>query len=665
MDVSVNHTPSTEPSDADAKRTSASARTRLDEVKRTIWLTRPDLRELCEGDQARFEWWLLLNGAREYRALAETDFAFSQDLLTEPAAEALPEVRPTLTRFMRLAWVMRPDLRSAFDLGTVEGQQGFIWWYFTKGPAELGLARFFTEEQRRFLNEPDERVPVGGAIPITRLMVQVWLKRPDLQETFPLDTPGGRMAFVVWYFTHGLAETRLEDLVDEQQAQALLVPPPGAPELPPVLAMIWSTDAAIQARFPNPLSPEFAQWARAGGTEQYPILKRLADAATPAAVKAPAIKTSHGAVPFGVNLIGYARGQFGIGEDVRMAALAMQAAGVPFSIYNVEPGREVCQGDDSVDALITDRLPYAVNLLCTTGIETARLAAVEGSALFDGRRTIGYWPWELPEWPEEWRHAYELVDEVWASSRYTYEAYAKSSPKPVRHMPMAVTVEATAGLGRRDFGLPSRRFLFVFSFDVLSSLARKNPQACVRAFKEAFPLGNESVGLVVKTMRATPDNPVWQALLEEARADTRIAIISETLNRGAVLDLYRACDGFVSLHRAEGFGRGIAEAMMLSKPVLVTGFSGNMDFTVPGTAALVAYGPCRVGPGEYPFGTGQIWAEPDVEHAAWWMRQIVSRPDLAGVLARQGRSLTSKAYTLENIGMQYASVLGLRKVISG
>ena len=658
MDVSVNHTPSTEPSDADAERTSASARTRLDEVKKTIWLTRPDLRELCDGDRARFEWWLLLNGAREYRALAEAEFTISQDLLTEPAAEALPEVRPTLTPFMRLAWAMRPDLRSAFDLGTAEGQQAFVWWYLTQGPAELRLARFFTEEQRRFLNEPDERVPVGGAIPITRLMMQVWLRRPDLLESFALDTSGGRMAFVVWYFTHGLAETQLTDLVDESQAQALLVPAPGAPELPPVLAMIWSTDAAIQARFPNPLNPEFAQWARAEGTEQYPILQRLADVATPATVAAPAIKTSHGTLPFGVNLIGYARGQFGIGEDVRMAALAMQATGIPFSLYNVEPGREVCQGDDSVDALITDQLPYAVNLLCTTGIETARLAAVEGSALFDGRRTIGYWPWELPEWPEEWRHAYELVDEVWASSRYTYEAYAKSSPKPVRHMPMAVTVDATDGLTRRDFCLPSRRFLFVFSFDVLSSLARKNPQACVRAFKEAFPLGDEPVGLVVKAMRATPDSPVWQELLEEAQADRRITIISETLSRGAVLDLYRACDCFVSLHRAEGFGRGIAEAMLLGKPVVVTGFSGNMDFTTPGSAALVDHRLRQVSPEEYPFAGGQLWAEPDVAHAAWWMRRLVEDRWLRQRLAKQGQKLTAATYAPAAVGAGYAALLG-------
>lgn len=654
MDASVTHTPSTETPET------AAGHTRLDEVKRTIWLTRPDLRALCEGDQERFEWWLLLNGAREYRALAEIGFTTRQDLLAEPAAEALPDVRPTLTRFMRLAWTMRPDLRSAFDLRTVEGQQGFVWWYFTQGPAELRLSRFFTEEQRRFLNEPDERLPADGVIPITRLMVQVWLRRPDLQQTFPLETQSGRQAFLVWYFTHGLGETQLADLVDERQARILSVPVPGGPELPPILAMIWSSDAAIQARFPNPLSPAFAQWARTEGTAQYPILTRLADVDVPASVEAPAIATSRGDLPFGVNLIGYARGQFGIGEDVRMAALAMRAADIPFSVYNVEPGREVCQGDDSVAALITDRLPYAVNLLCTTGIETARLAAVEGSALFDGRRTIGYWPWELPEWPEEWRHAYELVDEVWASSRYTYEAYAKSSPKPVRHMPMAVTVDATAGLSRRDFGLPENRFLFVFSFDVLSSLARKNPQACVRAFKEAFPFGHEPVGLVVKAMRATPENPVWQALLEEARADRRIAIIDETLSRGAVLDLYRACDCFVSLHRAEGFGRGIAEAMRLGKPVVVTGFSGNMDFTTPGSAALVDHRLRPVSPEEYPFAGGQLWAEPDVAHAAWWMRRLVEDPGLRQRLARQGQTLTGATYAPVAVGAGYAACFNTR-----
>ncbi len=172
----------------------------------------------------------------------------------------------------------------------------------------------------------------------------------------------------------------------------------------------------------------------------------------------------------------------------------MQSARIPFGIHNVEPGREVSQNDHSADARIISTLPYGVNLFCMTGMDTARLLASVGPGLFEGRHNIGYWPWELPEWPEQWRHAYDLIDEVWASSRYTYGAYAKSCSKPVRHMPMAVAVDTTAGFRRHDFGLPENRFLFVFSFDVLSSIARKNPRACILAFREAFPLGSEAVG---------------------------------------------------------------------------------------------------------------------------------------------------------------------------
>ncbi|MBL4719899.1 MAG: glycosyltransferase [Alphaproteobacteria bacterium] len=342
-----------------------------------------------------------------------------------------------------------------------------------------------------------------------------------------------------------------------------------------------------------------------------------------------------------------------------MASLAMKAAGIPYSIYNVDPGANVCQMDESVASEISEYLPFATNIFCMTGMETARLAAVEGSKIFDGRRNIGYWPWELPDWPEEWRHAYDLVDEVWASSQYSCDAYRRSSTKPVHHMPMTVTVDQTAGLGRRDFKLDEDRFLFIFSFDFLSKVTRKNPEACVRAFKSAFPKSDTSVGLVVKAMRAKDDNPQWRAMLNDAAADDRITIINETLDRPAVLDLYRACDCYVSLHRSEGFGRGIAETMMLGKPVIVTGHSGNMDFTTPDTAALVKHRLEKVREHDYPFGVGQMWAEPDIDHAAQWMKIIAQDSEIRARLASSGQKLTAARYSPEVVGSQYAVALGL------
>lgn len=627
----------------------------LDAIRKSIWLTRPDLQELYGNDRERFESWLLLGGTYEYKALAEAGVQAPSAMLTEPASEALPGVYPVLTRLMKQAWELRPDLQATYDLKSAEGQQDFVWWCFTYGMTELGLGRFVTEEQKRYVNEPAANLPNSGYLPVTRLMNWLWRRHPFLQEAFPLDSTLSRGNFVLWYFTTALAQLNLSDLVDDHQLKILKTPIAGTECVPIAWAMLWAVDRDLQKRFPDIKSPTFAQWAQGEALNQHPLLQLVARPPAPAT---PSIRRCRDTLQAGVNLIGYARGQLGIGEDVRMAARALQAARIPFSIYNVEPGPEVCQGETSVETLLDDTLPYSTNLLCTTGIETGRLAALEGRSLFDGRRTIGYWPWELPEWPAVWHHAYDLVDEVWASSRYTYDAYVKSSPKPVRHLPMAVTVDASAGMGRHDFGLPDDRFLFVFAFDTLSYLSRKNPLACVHAFQQAFPLGSEPVGLVVKAMRAAPNLPSWREVLSAAKADPRIVIIDHTLSRGAVLDLYRACDSFVSLHRAEGFGRNIAEMMMLRKPVIVTGFSGNMDFTTPGTAALVDHVLRPLAPDEYPFGDGQLWAEPDVGHAAWWMRRLVEDVWIRRRLADQGQVLTAATYEPEAVGAAYAALLG-------
>ncbi len=707
-----------------------SSEIRIADVKKTIWLTRPEIQELCKGDKCRFDWWLFLNGAKEYKALEGADVKLLAPDLGEPVAEARPDVYPRFSVFMKLTWEMRtdlqekfdietkegqqgfvdwllvhgpaetpdleavierfcgdfiskpcgksitgtdfplteymylvwkerPDLQETFDINTVKGQNDFIWWYFIYGRVELGLNLFITDDQIAFLNEPVPNAPRTEFLPITRFMAALWLRREDLQNAFQLATSEGRQRFLEWYFFKGSQEFPISGLVDKKQASALCSSDPSVPIVSRILVLMWRENPDLQREFPDVTDKRFLEWVKTNGVARCPLLGRLFELGElqDARLGQAAAILQPKQLEFGVNLIGYARGQLGIGEDVRMAALALQAAEIPFSIYNIEPGVEVDQGENGFDGYISDNLPYSINLICTTGIETARLAAVHGARLFDGRYTIGYWPWELPEWPEEWRHAYDLVDEVWASSRYTFNAYASSSPKPVRHMSMAVTVDATAGLTRADFGLPEDRFLFVFSFDFLSSLARKNPEACVKAFYEAFPRGDEPVGLVVKAMRGTASNPLWQELVDAAKNDGRINIINKTLDRAKVLDLYRACDCFISLHRSEGFGRGIAEAMMLGKPVITTGHSGNMDFTLPGTAGVVEHRPRRVTEDDYPFGGGQTWAEPNVGNAAAWMRRIADDRVLRDSLAQSGKQLTTNIYAPAVVGETYALVL--------
>jgi glycosyltransferase involved in cell wall biosynthesis len=343
-------------------------------------------------------------------------------------------------------------------------------------------------------------------------------------------------------------------------------------------------------------------------------------------------ETSHAAAPnkpsavFGVNLIGFAYGELGIGEDLRMAVQACQAAGVPFMVLNINPGKDLRQADRQLARLCTDNiadLPYAINIFCLTGFDTLRVFAERGPALFNGRYNIGWWPWELPVWPRRWRAAFSLVDEVWAATRFTQKMFNQATGKPVNLMPLPVSVGRLKPTSRRALGLPARRFLFLYVFDANSYLARKNPQAVIDAFQRAFPPTDVAVGLVLKTMNSQPDNPAWQALVAACAADQRITLLDRTLDRPVVLGLVKACDAYVSLHRSEGFGRTLAEALLLGKPVVGTNYSGNTDFLTTATGYPVKWTRRELVAGDYPFVEAQDsawWAEPDLAHAAKQMR---------------------------------------------
>ena len=346
--------------------------------------------------------------------------------------------------------------------------------------------------------------------------------------------------------------------------------------------------------------------------------------------------------PFGVNLFGYARGELGIGEDVRMVALALKSQNIPFCIINVKPGREISQNDHTADQWITDQPRYGINILCITGVEQARFACEKGLGLFSGRYNIGLSPWELPQWPQSCQYAYGTVDEIWGISAHTSHAY-RHAPRPVRAMSLPVVVDPVGEESRTHFGLPTGPYLFVFAFDIHSTVARKNPEAVIRAFQKAFPTeGRETVGLVIKVNTPTADMDnitfidrisllaskyrAWYAVKRLADEDPRIHIIERSMRRPQVLALYRACDCFVSLHRAEGFGRCLAEALILKLQLIATGYSGNMDYCAEPRVGLVRYHLRPLRADEYFWSHGQVWAEPDIEHAAQLMRDIRKNP---------------------------------------
>jgi glycosyltransferase involved in cell wall biosynthesis len=558
--------------------------------------------------------------------------------------------KAVLTPRALLIWRERPDLQSAFELKLPTGRAGLFWWYLIHGYYEMGLEPDLDSAGlSQVVNTPLPHFAQHLFTPITWLMREVY-RRSELNFG-DLRTLGGQQALLNWFFAEGLMNRHLTEFLTKEQAKALLAPLPDYAGLPRILALIWQVEPDLQRRFSGLDDHAFLAWSKDIAARDFPILAHPYIALAP-----PWRPPNHVSGRFGVNLVGHAFGRSGLSEDIRAAALSLKAVGIPFAICNVSTGGAFVDEDMTLAGYATQELPFDINLLCFTGQTTVGTVLAKPELGRDRRHVIGMWPWELPEWPRIWQQAYGFVDEIWATSRFTYDAYCRSASVPVRHMPMAVTVNGTEGAERSDFGLASRAFLFAFAFDGLSTVNRKNPDACIDAFQLAFPDRNIPVGLVLKGLR-TQGSAAFDLLNPKIQDDPRITVITDSISRDRLMDLYRAIDCFVSLHRSEGFGRNIAEAMLLEKPVIVTAHSGNMDFTGSDTAALVPARLITLADGDYPFGTGQTWAEADVVAAARLMRRMVTDATWRQSIARSGRIRIERSYSPHAVGERWQEVL--------
>jgi glycosyltransferase involved in cell wall biosynthesis len=255
--------------------------------------------------------------------------------------------------------------------------------------------------------------------------------------------------------------------------------------------------------------------------------------------------------------------------------------------------------------------------------------------------------WELETLPEPWRRAFDGVDEVWASSRFIQKTLEKHLKTPVIYLPLALTPIVPVPGGRAAFGL-NDDFLFFTAFDFLSYVERKNPLAAIAAFQKALP-ETGAAGLVIKTQNSASDPEGLARLHAAIGDDARIKIIDMTLSQDQVVSLITACDCVVSLHRSEGLGLLVAEAMLLEKPVIATDYGATTELVTAETGFPVDYRLVPVAANAYPCAEGQIWAEPDIAHAAICMRQVISSPDDCRIRIRAARQHLNECYAPEKI----------------
>lgn len=594
-----------------------------------IYRTRADVQavmpDVLGGDYVRFLDWMLSSGKSEHRI---------DPVFLAPVWDAL-----------QVAQKHRGAQAEAADKSGVhpEGISDSPLWY------KLGasISQLPATDLNRLIEEG------SAGFRLSRLARAIYESRPDLQRYMPDPTGRDGAKFLLWIQTYGVEEYGLNDMYLaplRRQWDELVASLPGLVGLR-YKTLLFATRRALTLRGKAGRLVDSVKLRVAG--------RRLRSAVARATHGFHGQPYGNGNVarpearsllsPFGVNLVGYLRAEMGMGESGRSALAAVQAVGLPAAAHVVTTGGQYRE-QNSLGAASSKSNPYCFNLFHVNAGETDVIGARLGSKFSAGKYNIGYWAWELEDFPERWIQAFTRYHEIWTPSAFCQDVLVRRSPLPVVRIPHCIVLEAPAPVDRETLGLPASGFLFLCMFDMLSVMERKNPAGAIQAFRRAFE-GDKRCHLVVKVNNAQKA-PESLARLRDLSAGANITIVDRIFSREEVVALLRHVDCLVSLHRAEGFGLILAEAMLLAKPVIATAYSGNMDFTKPGNSLLVGYKMKPVGKGCAPYDEHCSWADPNIDEAVRHMRAIFEGPELRQEIGSAARAYVSTYLSPEAVGRQ-------------
>jgi len=356
----------------------------------------------------------------------------------------------------------------------------------------------------------------------------------------------------------------------------------------------------------------------------------------------------------GVNLIGYFSYTFGVAEVGRFFAQHVKKAGIPLQIYDVESSAHKKLDALSLKAYqyhFTHTPSYYKNVFFINADQIATVKE-EHRALFIGRYNAAVFFWEFNDY-FDFPNAFEVIDEVFALTEFIATAVRKVAPQSVKvtklPFPFMKNWEITkpAEAVRKQYNIPIDSFVFIFNFDFFSVYARKNPEAILKAFGMAFN-STDKVCLILKTIHAEADsghNLSFQAVLNEMSLKEKIILVNDNLDRNDFMSLLNASDCYISLHRSEGLGLGMLEAMSMGKPVIATNYGGNTDFMREGNSLPVSYTLVPVKEDAAPYKPGWLWADADLEEAAVYMLKLYNDPAFTADLGRRAQESVHRQYS--------------------
>ena len=519
------------------------------------------------------------------------------------------------------------------------GESGFAPPVFEAAPLDVHSSSFGEIARARGLSVaplPSPEMPASGA-----RVRNVYLNDPALQEIYPLGLlPLGQLYFFNWLGTHGRADQRLTDA----EIHAFLRE--SAENETRGACLTYLLQPGWQKSFPAALTEtgwgQFRGWIM----EIYGrYLKRPLPAEAPLEfVSGQSAGCGDGLR--GVNILSHFCNPSGIQQAAFWTKTALERAALSTSCRDVPVPRRIVPTDREewlgLEIYPITILTHAAEPYFESGYERAGLWRRENVY------RVAYWAWELENVPDEWVKAAELVDEIWAPTRFVAEAMRARMPRPVYHMLPGVEIGPLETVPRASIGVPEDHFVFLFMFDLHSQMHRKNPVALFRAFQKAFRKTDRAT-LLIKTTGGDIYSADLAALRETIKGPN-IILFDQMMTRAQAYGLIATSDCFVSLHRSEGFGLGLAEAMLLAKPVIATAYSGNMDFMNGDNSLLVDYEMAEITEDRLIYTRGNRWAEPSIEHAASLMRDVFENPVQARARATRAQPNVQRLLSLEAAG---------------
>lgn len=334
------------------------------------------------------------------------------------------------------------------------------------------------------------------------------------------------------------------------------------------------------------------------------------------------------AEPGGVTVAGLVHHRSALGQNADTSLAALALAGIPAGSAPFVPGR----GGWNV------RLgPYPEAVAAMSGqtvllhlpVDRVMASLAAQPALLATDRLIGYFMWEVERVPEQFHRALDAVDEVWTATPFVAEAFRAVTATPVHVTGHAVDVAGVTPVSRAEVGLAEDAFVVHAAFDANSTVARKNPNDAIDAFRLAF--GDDPGAQLLLKIRnyahavglARAGDPHARGLLSRLSAHRNVRHVTGEWSRPRALGLITMADCYVSLHRSEGYGYAIAESLLLCTPVVATGYSGCVDLLADPRARSVGYTMVELSVGEYFYWEpGMRWAQPDIGEAAEHLRRL-------------------------------------------